>query len=229
VDDVANHANPWRAALFRGFIGGAHSSLVRHRGIVDSHKANLRERSMETLVGIFNSRRQAEEALNGLHAIGLSQDSLIFLTPQNPEEVQAVPTTDAEEPGIGRAISGYVGGVIGGSVGFGVGSAAASLLVPGVGPVLAAGLGAAALLGLGGAAVGASIGDATEKALDQGVPRDEILFFRELLKRGRSLVIAAVEREEMLIAARVVLEKHNAEDVDMARQLWEATRSGEAA
>jgi hypothetical protein len=67
---------------------------------------------METLVGIFNSRADAERAVEGLHAIGLSSDAIVFLTPgQSTEQLDSVPTTDAEAPGMGEALSGYVGGV----------------------------------------------------------------------------------------------------------------------
>jgi len=59
-----------------------------------------------------------------------------------------------------------------------------------VGTIFAIGLGAAALLGIGGAAAGATAGEASEQAADTGVPKDDIFVYRELLKRGRSLVIA---------------------------------------
>jgi hypothetical protein len=185
---------------------------------------------METLVGIFNSRADAERAVEGLHAIGLSSDAIVFLTPgQSTEQLDSVPTTDAEAPGMGEALSGYVGGVIGGGIGLGAGAGLASLLVPGVGTVFAIGLGAAALLGLGGAAAGAAIGEASEKALDQGVPRDDVLFYRELLQRGRSLVVASVETDELAVAARAVLHEHGSEDVDAVRSEWRDRRLDQAA
>ncbi len=173
---------------------------------------------MQTLVGIFKSRRVAEEAVGGLCAIGIPSDAIVFVTPDSREDLAAVPTTDAEAPGMGEMLSGYVGGVIGGSVGLGAGAAVASLLVPGVGTVTAIGVGAAALLGVAGAAAGAAIGDATEKALDQGVPRDAILFYRELLKRGRSLVIASAANEESVTAIQAVMHNRGAEDIDAARR-----------
>jgi hypothetical protein len=138
--------------------------------------------------------------------------------------LQSVPTTDAEAPGMGKTLSGYIGAVIGGGIGAGVGSVLGSLLVPGVGPVLAVGLGAAAVLGVGGAAVGAKLGEETEEALDQGVPRDDVLFYRELLRRGTSLVITSVDSEEMADAARLVLDRHHALDADHARRMWESSR-----
>jgi hypothetical protein len=185
---------------------------------------------VETLVGIFNSRQAAEHAVSGLRTIGLRENAITFVTPEHSErELASVPTTEAESPGIGEVISGYVGGAIGGSLGLGVGSALASLFVPGVGIVVAAGLGAAAIVGVAGAAVGAAVGDATEKALDQGVPRDDVLFYRELLKQRRSIVVASADTEEIASAIRAVFRTCGTENVEMARQQWEAARSDQAA
>lgn len=185
---------------------------------------------MHTLVGVFNSRNAAEEAVKGLRAVGLGADSIVFLTPESSEQaVESVPTTDAESPGIGKAISGFVGGVIGGGVGMGVGSGVASLLVPGVGVIFAAGVAAGALLGLGGAAIGAELGKETEQFLDTGVAHDDVLFYRELLKQGRSLVVASTDNDELATAALAILHRNRSEDVQTARKEWETRRSDRAA
>ena len=185
---------------------------------------------MQTVVGIFKSRRSAEEAVSGLHAVGLTDDSVIFATPENgPQALESVPTTDAESPGIGKAISSYVGGVIGGGVGMGVGSGVASLLVPGVGVIFAAGVAAGALLGVGGAAIGAALGKETEKTLDTGVPHDDVFFYRDLLKQGRTLVVASTDSNELATAARAVFHQHASEDVETARKEWDSRRPPRAA
>jgi hypothetical protein len=48
----------------------------------------------------------------------------------------------------------------------------------------------------GGAAAGAKAGDVTAHALDVGVPKDDVQFYHDLLRQGRSLVIANVDTEE---------------------------------
>lgn len=155
---------------------------------------------------------------------------MLFVTPENaPHTLESVPTTDAESPGIGKAISSYVGGVIGGGVGMGVGSGIASLLVPGVGVVFAAGVAAGTLLGVGGAAIGAALGKETEKASDTGVPHDDVFFYRDLLKQGRSLVIAWTDSEDLAAAARSVFHQHASEDVEAARKEWDSKRPQRAA
>jgi len=92
--------------------------------------------------------------------------------------------------------------------------------VPGVGPVLALGLLGAAIFGAGGAAAGALAGDAFEKAIDQGLPRDELYLYEDALRRGRSVVIAFADDEQITENARAELKRDGAETVDAAREEW---------
>lgn len=152
---------------------------------------------MEGIVGVFRSRADAENAVRDLRRMGQPEASIVFLTPDAPEQdLSHVPTTNAEEPGIGKTISAVVGGVIGTGAGLGLGSALAALVVPGVGPIFAAGLGAAALLGVGGAATGAAIGGAAERTFDTGVPIDDLGRLRFLLKSGRTLVVVTTSSKD---------------------------------
>jgi hypothetical protein len=174
---------------------------------------------MHTIVGIFRTRVAADQALNGLLKNGIPQQSIIFLTGDRPQaEIASVPTTDAEPDGMGKTLGSYVGGIVGAGAGLYLGSVLASLVVPGVGPILAAGIGAAAALGLGGAAAGGTVGNATEHAMDEGVPKDDIILYRELLKRDRSLVIVNVGLEELAAAARSVMLQNGTEDIETFRK-----------
>jgi hypothetical protein len=174
---------------------------------------------MESILGIFESRTIAEKAVQGLLATPISPQSIIFLSGETGKaQVDSLPTTDAERDGMGEAVGGLLGGAVGAGTGLSLGSAIASLFVPGVGTIFAIGLGAAALLGIGGAAAGATAGEASEHAADTGVPKDDIFVYRELLKRGRSLVIANVEDSELGSAAKTVFHRLGAEDVTQARK-----------
>jgi hypothetical protein len=186
------------------------------------------EETMESLVGIFQSRSAAQDAAAELVNRGIPRESIIFLTAESlpgrsdsaaaNSSLESVPTTDAEADGMGMAAGALLGGGIGASAGLAGGAAIASVLVPGVGLIFAIGLGAAAVLGLGGAAVGAKAGEVTEHALDVGVPRDDVSFYRELLKRGRSLVIANVDDEKSAETAKSVMEQRGGENVTEARK-----------
>jgi len=117
---------------------------------------------MKTITGIFRSRERAEYALQEVRSVGLLQEQLSLLTPGiSAAALDAVPTTDTEQPGMGKALGAVAGGATGLSGGV-LGAAVASLFLPGVGPLMV--LGAAALGGVIGAVAGAGVGDTLEEA-----------------------------------------------------------------
>lgn len=178
---------------------------------------------METVVGIFRSSAQAEAALSDLLKSGVPQSSIVYFTGAAASpEIQNIRTTDAESPGMGKTIGAYLGAVTGAGAGLSIGSAVASLMIPGVGPIMAVGLGAAALLGVGGAAAGAKVGDASEMAMDEGIPKDDVFFYRDLLKRGASLLLVNLDPVDntKMKHIRSLLDHNGAEDVDVARRQW---------
>ncbi|CAN5813746.1 hypothetical protein BH20ACI3_BH20ACI3_31720 [soil metagenome] len=177
---------------------------------------------MEAIAGIFDSRSDAERAVYGLRSAGIATDRIAFLTPGTSDEKveSAVPTTDTEQPGMGKAMGGAVGGAMGVAGGASLGAAAASLLVPGVGPVLAAGIIGAAILGLGGAATGAVAGAAMENELATGLSRDELYLYEDALRQGRSIVVAYAEDENADERVHNVLAQAGAESIDAARESW---------
>lgn len=177
---------------------------------------------MITVAGIFKSYVDASSAVENLRSAGISEDHINLLAPGTPidELEREVPTTEAEQPGMGKALGGAVGGALGVAGGLHIGAAAASLFVPGVGPILAAGIAGAALLGLGGAATGALAGDKIEDAMSEGVPQDELYVYEDALRRGRSVVIAFAEDDTEKEAARTILSQSGAESLDAARDEW---------
>ncbi|MGI9069469.1 MAG: hypothetical protein ACR2HX_24075 [Pyrinomonadaceae bacterium] len=178
--------------------------------------------SMETVAGVFHSRADAERAIQGLRSAGIAEDRIAFLTPGATDEAveAAVPTTETEQSGMGAAMGGTVGGAMGVAGGASLGAAAASLLIPGVGPVIAGGIIGAALLGLGGAATGAAAGAALEKGLADGIPHDELYLYEDALRKGRTVVIACADDTESAEGARNVMAQAGAESVDAAREDW---------
>lgn len=176
---------------------------------------------METVSGIFRSRAQAEEAVQQLHSLGIPNDRIALLTPgMNDARVEnAVPTADSEQPGMGKAMGGTVGGALGVAGGASLGAAAASLLIPGVGPVIAGGILGAMILGAGGTAAGVAAGGALEKELESGLPHDELYLYEDALRQGRSVVIGFVEGGA-IYAAQSALVSAGAESIDEARENW---------
>jgi hypothetical protein len=181
-----------------------------------------KESRMESVAGIFNSRPKAEQAVAQIKSLGLPDERIVLLTPDTPpDEVEAeVNTTDAEPPGIGSALGGTVGGALGVASGATLGAAAASLMVPGVGPVLALGILGAAVLGLGGTVTGMAVGGALDETLDEGLPHDELFIYEDALRRGRTVVIAFPDDEELADSVRQVLAQAGAESIDAGREDW---------
>ncbi|HET9530031.1 MAG TPA: hypothetical protein VFQ92_06745 [Blastocatellia bacterium] len=175
---------------------------------------------MRSTVGIFESRAAAERVVEELISMGIPDRNIDLLTPgEAEEELKAVATTEAEQPGMGKALGGVVGGALGAAGGMSLGAAAASLLVPGVGPIIATGILGAALFGIGGAAGGAAAGDALDEQLAEGLPKDELYVYEDALRRGRSVVIV-VDEDEQLDRAREVFDRAGAETIDSAREQW---------
>src|SRR5205085_5964739 len=177
---------------------------------------------METVAGIFAARDGAEAAVERLRALGIGENNISLLMPgTTPEQLdERVPTTETEQPGMGKALGGAVGGALGIAGGLHLGLALSSLFVPGVGPVLAAGVVGAALLGAGGAAAGMAAGGAAEENLAVGLPHDELFVYEDALRRGRTVVIAVAESDEQGAAARRALTESGAESVDAAGDEW---------
>lgn len=171
---------------------------------------------METVTGIFDLRQAAERAFSDLSATAdFTRENLFLLAPgASPERIDRIPTDEGEQPGMGSAL----GGVVGGAVGLATGAILSNLILPGVGPVLALSLSAGG--GLGGAALGALGGSAAERALSNGLPKDELFFYEDALRRQSTLVIAMADSDEAADNAREILERNGAESVDAARDKW---------
>ena len=141
---------------------------------------------MGPTVGIFFDRASAERAVGNLKAGGLSPKSIHVLVPDSEPLVAKMPMSEAEQPGMGKAIGGVIGGAVGVASGAEIGAAAAaSALLPVAGPAIAIGIVGGVLLSLSGAAVGGAL----ENALESGLPKDELFVYEEALRRGYAIVV----------------------------------------
>jgi hypothetical protein len=176
---------------------------------------------MKTTVGIFKDRANAERAVEQLRSIGIADRNIDLLMPGDTKtDVSDVQTTETEQPGMGKAMGGVVGAALGTAGGMSLGAAAASLFIPGVGPIIASGIIGAALLGAGGAIGGAAAGEAMEETIADGLPKDETFVYEDALRQGRSVVVALTESDEQDEAARKIMTQAGAESIDSARDNW---------
>jgi hypothetical protein len=183
---------------------------------------------MQAVAGVFHSREDAGRGYTELRRAGYDPDDINLLTPGAPEDVERVPTSETEQPGVGKAIGGVVGAALGMAGGFELG-VGVTALVPGVGPVLAAGLAGMALLGAGGAMAGVAAGAKAEERTTPGLPADEIFFYEDALRQGRTVIVVMANGATEARRAQEILTEAGAETIDAARQAWwVGLRSAEA-
>ena len=176
---------------------------------------------MEVVTAIFDSRREAENAVRELRSLGIPESRIGLVTPEgNARGDTTVPIIDTEYPGMGTAMGAAVGGAMGAAGGATLGLAAATVIIPGVGPVLAFGLLGAALLGGTGAAVGAAVGDKIEEGLGEGFPHEDVYLYEYALRRGHSVVIVHAKNDEQFSKARALFNRTGAMDLDRLRDSW---------
>jgi hypothetical protein len=176
---------------------------------------------MEPVAAVFRTTETARAAYGELRRAGFSPDDINLLSPGSSEQaIHSVPTSDTEQSGtVGGAIGGVVGGALGMAGGFELG-VAATALIPGVGPVLAVGLAGAALLGAGGAIGGAALGSKADTQTTQGLPADEIFFYEDALRQGRSVIVVMANGATEARRARELMAEAGAESLDAAREAW---------
>lgn len=155
---------------------------------------------MSTVVGVFESRERASEAIQALQAEGFNEENLSIVARQDEGEGREDQGGTMESISDGAAWGGGLGAL--GGVLAGVGA----LAIPGIGPILAAGPIAA---GLSGAVAGGIAGG----LIDLGIPEQDGRGFEEDVKQGRLLAVVEADDEEELGLAENLLREYGADRV----------------
>lgn len=160
-------------------------------------------RAPETVVGVFEHRYQAERAVEHLRRAGFNEDDIGFASREGSwtkteDHLAAADSGAAQDAGSGAVTGMLTGGIVGGLL-----AAGASLLIPGVGPIIGGGILAATLAG---AATGAAAGGLIGALTGLGVSEDDARIYEEHVKSGRLLVTVqagdrAGQAEEILTRA----------------------------
>ena len=134
---------------------------------------------------VFDSREEAERALNELRSAGIDQDSISIIGrhgEQNDSDSIDGDRGDSDDVNGSGAAKGAIGGAIGGGL-LGI----AALAIPGVGPLAAAGAiasgaipGAAAI----GAGVGAAAGGLSGLLTNHGVSDEDAHYYEDRIHQG---------------------------------------------
>ena len=165
-------------------------------------------------VGVFNHRRDAEDALHELRDSGFSMDRVSVIAQDADQEDQIAGADVREQVGNkadeGATVGAVSGGTLGGLTGLLVGLGA--LAIPGIGPIMLAGATATALATtLAGASIGAVAGSLVGGLLGLGIPEERARAYNERVERGHYLVIvdgtdAEIARAEVILKRRGIEE-----------------------
>lgn len=163
---------------------------------------------MKTVVGLFDRYSDAQAVANDLAAAGVDRNNISVVANNTTGEYTEHVETDGA--GVGATTGTVVGGTLGVLAGLG------AIAIPGIGPVIAAG---PLLAGLAGAGVGALAGGIVGALVDAGIPEEEAHYYYEGVRRGGTLVTAAVNDMDADNAANI-MNRHGAVNVRERSTGW---------
>ncbi|MDK2835850.1 MAG: hypothetical protein PWP21_627 [Thermosediminibacterales bacterium] len=147
----------------------------------------------KTVIGVFDSRDKAENAVNEMRNSGFTENEIsIVAKNQEGEETDSV------------ADGTTTGSVLGGMAGLAVGAGA--LAIPGLGPIIAAGP-------IAGMLSGAASGGIAGALIDWGIPEERGREYEEELRQGKILATVRADESKIQDAANI-FRKNGAKDVE---------------
>jgi uncharacterized membrane protein len=159
---------------------------------------------MRTVTGLFDTREQADRAVEALEDAEIPGADISLVGPGDKKASGAV-----EGAGIGAAVGG-VGGLLAGL---------GSFAIPGIGPFIGAGWLASTLVGVAaGGVAGGLLGSLT----DAGVDERDAHVYAEGMRRGGTLVSARVD-DAHVDAAAAILGQSGSVDIADRRSEYEST------
>lgn len=174
---------------------------------------------METTIGVFATRLEAEAAAQELRSIGIGEEHLTLMEPRsslaqtssvNPPQPEAPGACGANQENVQGAILGFAGGLLGSTI--------LVLALPGIGAIAA--VGALGLSSAMGSIAGGVIGQAAHEATVTEITPQEFLTYESALQQGKYLLIVPHNGESSKHTITRLLERHGAEDFDRACDQW---------
>lgn len=145
-------------------------------------------RKPHTVIGVFQDRIAAEDAIRDLQDVGF-QDNAIGMVARNDNGELVTERAGATMVEEGFAVGVVLGAGVGALVGLGV----AAGTIPILGPVLAIGTLATVLLN---AAAGATVAGLVGALVGSGIPEEDATIYEKELRGGRLLVIVDADDRE---------------------------------
>ena len=174
---------------------------------------------MQTLIGVFSDKFNAEAALDDLKLLDYSPDDISIVMKNN---VRMHQHKDKGSKG-GMAVSGVTsgvtaGGVFGGLAGLLIGIGA--ITIPGVGALLVAGPLAAALgltgiaaTTVSGVATGLIAGGLVGLLLGLGIPEKTAKVYEERIKHGAILLAVPIDSRYQAEKIKLIFDQYNADQI----------------
>ncbi|NLI12088.1 hypothetical protein [Pelotomaculum propionicicum] len=162
---------------------------------------------LKTVIGLFDSRDQAEKAASDLRGSGFHDEISILASDKGKMTAAGTEHTNRTDAGGATNISSGVstGGLLGGLAGLGMGVGA--LAIPGIGPLIAAGP-------ISGLLSGALTGGIAGGLIDWGIPADRGKFYEGKIREGK--ILASVRTDENKVnSAADILRRNGARDVEI--------------
>ncbi|HPZ44368.1 MAG TPA: hypothetical protein PL078_10300 [Bacillota bacterium] len=158
---------------------------------------------VKTVIGLFDSRDQAEKAVSELRNNGFHEEISIVAADKGKAAGQyKAGDMGVNEGSISSGVS--TGGVLGGLAGLAAGAGA--LAIPGIGPIIAAGP-------IAGLLSGAAAGGIAGGLIDWGIPPERGKYYEGKVREGK--ILASVQTDEAKInTAADILRKNGAKDVE---------------
>ena len=167
----------------------------------------------KAVIGIVETRVQAEMVVQQLQAAGFSPRDISVLFPDNKGTKAFAHEQHTKAPE-GAAAGAGAGGLVGGTLGVLAGIGA--LAIPGLGPFIAAG---PIMAGLSGIAAGAAVGGFTGALVGMGIPEFEAKMYESRLKAGNLLLSVHTDDGDERKRAIDLFKKAGVKDVSTQTEL----------
>jgi hypothetical protein len=145
--------------------------------------ATMSTAERSTVVGVFPTHAEAEQAVQDLLAAGFTKEQVGFIGP-HPAGHESAPHPE-EASGLRAIVGGYTGTAAGGILG-GILGAILTVVIPGLGHAVAAGV-------VGMMLAGAYVGGIAGVLIGMGIPEHEAHAYHREVQAGRTLVTVQVD------------------------------------
>lgn len=156
---------------------------------------------MQTVVGMFETRPEAEDAINRLQTAGFPRERIGVAMRDHRQSADVAETTGAGDLAAEGATAGVVSGAGVGAL-IGIALAGSSVILPGIGPLL---IGGPIAAGLTGAGIGAASGGLLGGLIGAGIPEEEAKVYHTRLEQGHILVSVQCEPTEAVRARQILI------------------------